>query len=148
MTGAKAMGPENSTRGCQNTKINNLTNHTDVDPDNITIRITWVTDEANNENIIDNSKRDDDNPIEDHDYRYADTAEDIKQTGVGSQDETRPAGVTITDHDIKTTGVEDQTTPLQTKPEIDTDPDETEEQYEYFNLRGVFGDIPSNKTVE
>ena len=134
----------------ENNEIDNLTNNTTIDLDNITIRITGVTNEENNknENTINNSIQDDNNPIKDHDYGCANTAEDIKQTGVGSQDETRPAGVTITDHDIKTTGVEDQTTPLQTKPEIDTDPDETEEQYEYFNLRGVFGDIPSNKTVE
>ena len=65
-----------------------------------------------NENTIDNSKRDDDNPIEDHDYGFTNTAEDIEQTGVDSQDENRPAGVTTTDHEIRTTGVEDQTTPL------------------------------------
>ena len=114
----------------ENTEIINLTsNNTSVDPDNITIRITGMTDEENNnenENTIDNFQGDNGNPIEDHDYGYTDTAEDIKQTEVDSQDESnRPAGVTTTDHDIKTTGVEDQTTPLQTETEIDGDPDKT-----------------------
>ena len=53
-----------------------------------------------------------------------------------------------TDHDIKTTGVEDQTTPLQTEIELDVDPDETDKQYEYVSLQGMFGDILSDETVE
>ena len=54
---------------------------------------------------------------------------------MNSQDENRPAGVTTIDHSIKTIGVEDQTI-------------EAEEQYEYVNLQGVFGDILSNETIE
>ena len=40
-------------------------------------------------------------------------------------------------HDIKQTGVEDQTTLLQiaTVPEIDGDPNEREEHYKYVNLQ-------------
>ena len=111
-----------------------------------------LTGKENNENeienTIDNSIRDDDNPIKDHDYGYAYTAEDIEQTGVDPQDDIiRPTGVSATDHDIGTTGVEDQTTPLQLEPEID-DPNETEEQYEHVNLQGVFRDILSNKKIE
>ena len=90
-----------------------------------------MTDEENNENdienAIDNSVRDDDNPIEDHNYGYANTAEDIEQTGVDSHDENiRPTGMTTTDHDTGTTGVEDPTTSLQPEPEID-DPNKMEE---------------------
>ena len=66
-----------------------------------------------------------------------------------SKDDTnRPAGVSTTDHDIGTTGVEDEPTPLQPELEIDVKPNKAEEQYEYVNLQGVFGDILSNKTVE
>ena len=106
--------PEN----VRNTKNDNLTNTTYIDPDNITIRIIGVTDEKNtdneNKNTIDNSVRNDNNPIEDHDYGYADTEEDIKQTGEDPQNDTiRPIGVSTTDHNVETTGVEDQTTPLQ-----------------------------------
>ena len=66
------------------------------------------------ETTINNSIRDDDNPIEDHaDYGYADTTEDIEQTGVDPEnDNIRPTGVITTDYDTETTGVEDQTTPL------------------------------------
>ena len=47
------------------------------------------------------------------------TEEDTEQTGVDPQDDTiRPTGVSKTDHDIGTTGEEDQTTPLQPEPEI------------------------------
>ena len=94
--------------GVENTEIDNLTNNANVDPDNITIRITGVTDEEKNENeiknTIDNSIRDDDNPIEGHDYGYAGTEEGIEQTGVDPKDDTiRPTGVSITYHDIGTT---------------------------------------------
>ena len=59
----------------ENNEINNLTNITNIDPDNITSSITGVTDDENNQikNTMDYSIRDDDNPIEDHDYGYADT---------------------------------------------------------------------------
>ena len=110
-----------------------------------------MTDEENTneiENTIDNSIWDDDNPIKDHDYGYVNTAEDIEQTGVDSQDDNiRPTGVTTIDHDIGTTGVKDPTAPLQPEPEID-EPNEMKEQYEYVNLQGVFGDKLSNKTIE
>ena len=138
----------------KNTNINTFTNNTDVDHDSITIRITGVTDEENNnnnenENTIINSEWDNNNLIENDDYGYVDTADDIKQTWVGSQDDNiRPAGVTTTDHDIETTGLEDQTTPLQTESEIDADPNETEEQYEYVNLQGVFEDIYQMKLLK
>ena len=55
--------------------------------------------------------------------------------------------MSTTDHDIETTGVDNQTTPLQQEPEMD-DPNKTEEQYEHVNLQGVFGNILSNKTIE
>ena len=62
-----------------NTEINSLTNNNNVDPDNITIRIIGVTDDENNINNSDT--QDNNNPIKDRDYRFADTAEDIKQKG-------------------------------------------------------------------
>ena len=43
---------------------------------------------------------------------------------------------------------EDQTTPLQTEPEIDTDPNKTEVQYKYVNLQGVFGETLLDETIE
>ena len=49
-----------------------------------------MTDKENTdeiENTIDNSIWDDDNPIKDYDYGYADTADDIEQTGVDPEDD-------------------------------------------------------------
>ena len=71
---------------------NSLPNTDNVDPDNITIRITGVNDE-NCENEINKSKLgDNNNLIKDHDCGFADTAEDIKQTEVNPQDDTtRPS---------------------------------------------------------
>ena len=99
-----------------NNEIDTLTHNKNVDPDNITIRIIGVTEGENTneiKNTINNSTRDDDNPIKDHDYGYADTADDIEQTGMNPEDDKiRSKGVSTTDHDTQTIGVEDQTTPL------------------------------------
>ena len=86
----------------ENMDMKSLTNNTDVNTKNITIIITGVTDEEENENTIDNSEPQvNNNPIEDHDYGFSNTVEDIKQTRVG---------VTI-DHDVKPTGGSNHTTP-------------------------------------
>ena len=54
-----------------------LNNTGNFDPDNITISITVV-----NNNAEDSNNRHDDNPTKDHDSEFANTEEDIKQTGV------------------------------------------------------------------
>ena len=139
-----------SQEDAKSTEIDSLTNNNNDDPDNITTRITGMSDDENG-NTIDNSKMwDDNNPIKDHDYGFAATAEDIEQTGVDPQDDNiRPTEVT-TDHGNRPTRVEDQITPLQTTTEleINVDPNETEEQYEYINLQGVFGDLLLDETIE